>query len=58
MDRWDTSRVADAVVWILFALLGWRIVEATALASWRAGFKAGFNAAPLAARAKEQEVHS
>lgn len=56
MDRLTADKLADLGVWAIVALIAWRIYRASSLESWRDGFRAGFNAAPIGARAKQQEV--
>jgi hypothetical protein len=54
-SRWNPDRLADLATWTILALIAWRIYRASRLESWRDGFRAGFNAAPIGARAKTNE---
>ena len=56
MNRPSVDDLADLVAWAIVALLAWRVYRASRLDSWRDGFRAGFNAAPIGARRAQQEV--
>lgn len=56
MRRPDLETLADLLVWGVFIAIGWSIYRASRRDSWREGFRAGFNAAPISARRERQEV--
>jgi hypothetical protein len=56
LERLDLDRLVDGAVWLIVALVAWRFLSAARLDSWREGFRAGFNAAPIGARRTPQEV--
>ncbi len=54
-SRLDLETLADLSTLAVFVAIGWRIYRASRRDSWRDGFRAGFNAAPVGGRRQPQE---
>ncbi len=55
MRRPDLETLADVAVFAVFVAISWSVYRASKRDSWREGFRAGFNAAPVGARRQPQK---